>query len=104
MDEKSVDAHKEHLRFEQDHLKWSADHMRALAILKRAEACLYAHEAEVAAHRAEIVRHEEAIAHGEAHAPAPPEGDHEAHERQHAESGRHHDSFMKAIFELDKHF
>jgi hypothetical protein len=102
MTETSVEAHKEHLRYEQEHLSWSADHMRALAILKRAEAHLFQHEAEIAAHRAEIARHEESISHGEAHAPKFPEGEHEAMGHAHAETRESHDRLLNAISDLEK--
>ncbi|ODR98967.1 hypothetical protein AUC68_07350 [Methyloceanibacter methanicus] len=102
MTETSVEAHKDHLRYEQEHLKWSADHMRALAILKRVEAHLFAHEAEIAAHRAEIARHEESIAHGDAHAPSPSKGEHETLGRAHTEAGKSHDRLLSAIAGLEE--
>ena len=104
MTDTSVEAHSEHLRHEQEHWNWSADHMRALAILKRAEAHLFQHEAEIATHRAEIARHEESITHGDTHATTPPEGEHKAMGRPHAEAGENHDRFLNAIFALEKLF
>lgn len=102
MTETNVEAHKDHLRYEQDHLKWSADHMRALAILKRVEAYIFTHEAEIAAHRAEIVRHEETIEHGDAHAPTPSEGEHKKLGHSHTASGQNHDRLLSAICDLEK--
>lgn len=102
MTDTRVEAHKDHLRYEQDHLKWSADHMRALAILKRVEAHLFTHEAEIAAHRAEIARHEESLAHGDAHAPTPSQGEHETIGRSHTEAGKNHDRLLSAITDLEK--
>lgn len=102
MEDSKLQAHVEHLKHEQDHFRWTADHMRALALLKRVEAHLFEHEAEIAQHRAVIARHEEVIAHGQAHAPAPADGEHESMAKAHEDAGKNHRSLMEAIFALEK--
>ena len=96
-------AHAEHLRQGQDHYRWRQHHMEALAILKRAEAAIFAHEARILAHEAEIARHEELIAHGDAHAEAPPPDEHARFTRAHAEGVEHHEGLLDAIRGLERH-
>lgn len=96
-------AHAEHLAQAQDHYRWHREHMEALATLKRAEAAIFAHEARILAHDAEIARHEELIAHGDAHADAPPAGEHARFARGHAEGAEHHKALLDAILALETH-
>ncbi len=96
-------AHAEHLRQGQDHFRWRREHMEALAVLKRAEAAIFAHEARILAHDAEIARHEEEMAHGDAHADAPPAGEHARLTQAHDAGTEHHQGLLDAIRALEKH-
>ena len=97
----SETAHAEHLAQAQDHYRWRHDHLEALSILKRAEAEIFAHQAQIMAHEAEIARHEEQIAHGNAHAAAPPEGEHAQFAKAHVHE--HNDALIAAIRALAPH-
>ena len=103
MSDTTENAHAEHVAQAQDHYRWRRDHMEALAILKRAEAAIFAHEARIVAHNAEIARHEEAINHGDAHADAPPAGEHASFTKAHAAGAEHHDGLLAAIRALSQH-
>lgn len=101
MSNTAEDAHSEHLAQAQDHLRWRHDHLEALSILKRAEAVIFAYQAQIVAHEAEISRHEEQIAHGDAHAEAPPAGEHAQFAKAH--SHEHNDGLLAAIRALEPH-
>ncbi|WP_349359888.1 hypothetical protein [Stappia sp.] len=103
MNQDTERAHAEHLRQTQDHYRWRGEHMEALAVLRRAEAAIWAHEARILAHDAEIARHEEQIAHGDAHADAPPAGEHARFSRAHATGAEHHTGLLDAILALKDH-
>ena len=103
MTDMSQRAHTDHLAQSQDHFRWRREHMEALAILKRAEAAIFEHEARILDHDAEIARHEEAINHGNAHADAPPAGEHARFKKAHAEGAEHHDGLLAAIRALSQY-
>ena len=103
MTEGTEAAHAEHLRQGQDHFRWRREHMEALAVLKRAEAAIFAQEARILAHDAEIARHEEQMAHGDAHADAPPAGEHARLTQAHDAGTEHHRDLLDAIRALEKH-
>ena len=103
MTEQTDTAHSEHLAQTQDHFHWRREHMEALAILKRAEAAIFEHEARILAHDAEIARHEEAISHGDAHAEAPPAGEHAEFVGAHQRGAEHHDGLLAGIRALSAH-
>lgn len=94
-------AHSEHLAQSQDHFRWRHDHLEALSILKRAEAAIFSYQARILAHEAEIARHEEQIAHGDAHAGAPPAGEHAQFIKAHPHE--HNDGLLAAIRALEAH-
>jgi hypothetical protein len=93
--------HTEHLTQTQDHYRWRHDHLAALSILKRAEAAIFAFQARIVAHEAEISRQEEQISHGDAHAEAPPAGEHARFAKAHPHE--HNDALLAAIRALEPH-
>jgi len=95
------DANSQHLRQQQDHYRWRQEHRAALALLKRAEAKILDHEAVILAHEAEIARHEEQIAHGDAHAEAPPAGEHGEYTARHEGGAENHQGLLDAIRRIE---